>query len=144
MFLMENSVDLKVSFSKLNPTQKGNFKVKTMFQKNLIKIAFSICVVSLATACAFKTTQQPLKVQSATHSTRFSIQKMNLSAHEAVIATGDNHLLHVQFEGELQNDELVVKSVHPVKVTDLNGESASDYALDREDYERVVSVLEGV
>ncbi|WP_162625970.1 hypothetical protein [Acinetobacter sp. MB5] len=115
-----------------------------MFQKNLIKIAFSICVVSLATACAFKTTQQPLEVQSATHSTRFSIQKMNLSAHEAVIATGDNHVLHVQFDGEVQNGELFVQCVHHVEVTDLNGKPVSDYVLDREDYEQVVNVLEGV
>ena len=115
-----------------------------MFQKNLIKIALSICVLNLTTACAFKTTQPSAEVQSSTHSTHFSIQKLDFSAHEAVIATGDDHLLHLKFEGELQNGELFVQCVHHVEVTDLNGQPVSDYVLDRDDYEQVVSVLEGV
>lgn len=115
-----------------------------MLQKNLIKIALSICVLNLTTACAFKTTQPSVEIQSSTHPTSFSIQKMNLSSHEAVIATGDNHLLHLRFEGELQNGELFVQCVHHVEVTDLNGKPVSDYVLDREDYERVVNVLEGM
>lgn len=111
------------------------------FKTKIIKLSLSIFFIGLTTAYAFK---PRIENKAPTHPTSFSIQKMNISTHEAVIATGDNHLLHLKFEGELQNGELVVKSVHPVKVTDLNGESVSDYALDREDYERVVNVFGGV
>ncbi|MHA3062018.1 hypothetical protein ACX1N5_15420 [Acinetobacter sp. ANC 4636] len=58
---------------------------------------------------------------------------MDFSAHEAVIATDDNHLLHLKFEGELQNGELFVQCVHHVEVTDLNGKPVDGYALDRDD-----------
>lgn len=105
----------------------------------IIKLSLSIFFIGLTAAYAFK---PPVEAQFSTHPTGFSIQKMNLSAHEAVIATGDDHLLHLKFEGELRNGELFVQYVHHVEVTDLNGKPVSDYALDREDYERVVNVLE--
>ncbi|MHA3081379.1 hypothetical protein [Acinetobacter sp. ANC 5502] len=113
-----------------------------MLQKKFIKIGLRICVISLITTCAFRTIS-PVKIQSPAHAASFSIQKMNLATHEAVLATGDNHLLHLKFEGQLKNGELAVQCVHHVEVTDLNGKPVSDYILDQEDYEQVVKVLEG-
>lgn len=106
----------------------------------IIKLSLSIFFIGLTAAYAIK---PPYKTREPNYHPTFSIQKMNISTQEAVIATGDDHLLHLKFEGELQNGELFVQCVHHVEVTDLNGKPVSDYALDREDYERVVNVLEG-
>ncbi|ENU79249.1 hypothetical protein F975_02941 [Acinetobacter sp. ANC 3789] len=110
------------------------------FKTKISKLWLFISFVGLTTAYVFK---PPVEIQSDTHATQFSIQKMNIAAHEAVLATGDNHLLYLKFEGQLKNGELFVQYVHHVEVTDLNGKPVDDYALDREDYEQVVNVLEG-
>ena len=110
------------------------------FKPTIMKLGLSIFFIGLTAGYAL---QVPAETQSPNHFTNLSIQKMNLSEHEAILATGDNHLLHLKFEGELQNGELFVQCVHHVEVTDLNGKPIDDYALDRDDYEQVVYVLEG-